>query len=200
MIRILILFFVCLNCYLSSQTDTTHVIKIHFLYGSKPKHKFKKTEPKLFGGLHGGHVSIEVDGHDYGFHRYKGFHIIAHKKKCKSYFSDSLILSNRYLKKQQSAVISISITNNQYQQLNKIHKNYCANTPYDYAFLGMRCAAATQDILGQIGIVKSKTKFATILSTFYPKKMRKKIFKIAKTNNYELIINNGANTRKWEND
>lgn len=49
------------------QADTAAMIKVNFLYGSKPKRKFKETEVKSFGGLHGGHVSVQVGDTDYGF-------------------------------------------------------------------------------------------------------------------------------------
>ena len=57
-----------------------YFIKVHFLYGSKPKKEYKKTESKWFGGIHGGHVEIEINDTVYGFGPYKKFHYIAHKK------------------------------------------------------------------------------------------------------------------------
>src|ERR1700741_2237387 len=40
--------------------DST-IIKVHFLYGSKPAKQYKDSESKWFGGKLGGHVGIEVD-------------------------------------------------------------------------------------------------------------------------------------------
>ena len=38
--------------------DST-MLKVHFLYGSKPKKAFKHMQKKWFGGLIGGHAGIE---------------------------------------------------------------------------------------------------------------------------------------------
>jgi hypothetical protein len=35
-------------------------VKVHFVYGSKPKSAFKKIEAKQFGGIHGGHVYLNL--------------------------------------------------------------------------------------------------------------------------------------------
>ncbi|MES2516377.1 MAG: hypothetical protein V4580_19640 [Bacteroidota bacterium] len=95
-------------------------------------------------------------------------------------------------------IIPLSI--DQYNKINQITQNYCKITPYDYAFFGMRCASTVQDILGQIGVVKKKKRLSNIVTTFYPKKLRKRLFKLAKKNNYQIIRYPGRKTRKWESD
>jgi hypothetical protein len=77
-----VLFLIAVYKSAFSQTDTAHFIKVHFIYGSKPKRSYKTTEQKVFGGLHGGHVSIQFDTMDYGFEP-KNFpvHIFARKKE-----------------------------------------------------------------------------------------------------------------------
>ena len=152
--------------FLFSQSDSLHVIKVHFLYGSKPLKNTKKSEPKSFGGLHGGHVTIEVDSVDYGFNSSFPFHIIAHKKWTGEFVKKYLKGEHRYKTGEKTVTFYIPISKEQYFKLNQIHLNYCNKTPYDYACLGMRCASATYDILSQIGVFKSKTQFFTILSTF----------------------------------
>ncbi len=74
------------------------------------------------------------------------------------------------------------------------------NAPYDYAFLGMRCAASAQDVLGQIGVVKKRKRLKNIYTTFYPKKLRKRLLKQATEKNYKIISHQGRPTRKWEKD
>lgn len=184
-----------------SQTDTSHIIKVHFLYGSKPKKKFKETEFKSFGGLHGGHVSIEVDGIDYNFEPTYSHHVFPHKRNIKADFVDNnLNGKSRYSETSKTVTFLIPLTQEQYLKIIQIHQNYCKTTPYDYAFFGMRCANSTQDILGQIGVLKRKKRFINVLTTFYPRKLRKRLFKLAKTKNYQTVATQGRQTRKWERD
>lgn len=184
-----------------SQVDTIHVIKVHFLYGSKPKRQYRSSELKSFGGLHGGHVTIQVDDTDYGFEpTTRRVHIFP-RKTYKSDFVDEVLQgAEPYSTENKTATFIFPITQQQYDHLNRIHKSYCDKTPFDYAFFGMRCASATQDILGEIGLIKKRSRGWNIASTFYPKKLRKRLFKLAKKNNYLVIKNEGRRTRKWERD
>src|SRR5688572_4360940 len=70
-----------------AQSHDSAMMNIHFLYGSKPKWKYRNVEQKEFGGLHGGHVTLQVNGFDYGFERSGGFHVFSRSKKYKSKFS-----------------------------------------------------------------------------------------------------------------
>lgn len=185
----------------NAQADTLHFIKIHFLYGSKPLKSYKSTETKAFGGIHGGQVTIQVDSFSYGFEAVLPAHIFSHKKNFQADFvkkTPKEIPFNDTTSK--TITFLIPVTKEQYNKLNHILKEYCNVTPYDYAFFGMRCAAAVQDILGQIGIFKIKSRLGIILTTFYPKKLRKKLFRIARERNYEITRIEGRKTRKWERD
>ncbi len=184
-----------------SQNDSLRYIKVHFLYGSKPKKQFKTTENKYFGGLHGGHVSIQVGNMDYGFEPTDKVHIIAHKRHYKANFVENIVNGHmRYDTTSKVVTFIIPISIEQYNNLNRINQNYCKVTPYDYAFFGMRCASTAQDILGQIGVVKKKRRFNNIVTTFYPKKLRKRMFRLAEKNNYTIIQRPGRASRKWERD
>jgi hypothetical protein len=184
-----------------SQLDTAHIIKVNCLYGSKPKRKYRETEFKSFGGLHGGHISIQIGDSDYGFEPTTRVHVFANKRRIKSNFVvHNLNGKLRYSETNKTLTFLIPLTNEQYKALNQILNSYCKNSPYDYAFFGMRCASATQDILAQIGIVKKRKRFTNIVTTFYPKKLRKRLFKLAYKNNYQLIKTNGRKERKWEMD
>ena len=183
-----------------AQTDSVHIIRVRFLYGSKPKRSAKDIEPKYFGGIHGGHVTIEVDSLDYGFEPANGFHILAHGKHFKSDFVARKTPVERYGPGSKMATVLIPLTDKQYKQLNEIHSCYCANTPYDYAFFGMRCAASAEHILELIGLSRPRGITATITSTFYPKMLRKRLLKLAAKKHYEIIRQEGRNTRIWEKD
>jgi hypothetical protein len=187
---------------LSEQTDTAkYFIQVHFLYGSKPARGHKKTEMKYFGGIHGGHVTIQIDSMDYGFEPAYGFHVFAHRRKFKSDYVDKHVYGpQRYPTGNKAVTFIIPITKAQNDSIRKIIANYCVNTPYDYAFFGMRCAASASDILAQIGLQKKRNRFMTVTRVFYPKKLRKRLFRLAEKNHYKVIVQEGRSGRKWEKD
>ncbi len=195
-----------LKCLLISalafgQMDTTHIIKVNFLYGSKPIRAYKATESKYFGGLHGGHVTIQVGDIDYGFRRAtKRTHIFPHKTPNSVFVAKELNGQPRYSADRKTVTFLIPVTPRQYESLSHIHTCYRDTTPFDYAFFGMRCASTTQQILGQIGVVKKRSHFGNVATAFYPKRLRKRIFRLAKKNNYEIIKTEGKPTRRWERD
>jgi hypothetical protein len=195
---IFLLFSFYFSLGLNSQNDS---IRVHFLYGSKPLKKYKNTEAKFFGGLHGGHVSIEIDHVDYGFEPKGKFHILPHRKSCHSAFITRQTNGrNPYTDKDKVVTFIIPVTPQQHDSLFSIMNSYCFHAPYDYAFFGMRCAAATQDILGKTGILKPKGKLSNVATTFYPKKLRKRMYRLSKEKNYRIIFHEGRKTRKWEKD
>ena len=200
--RLCIIILLLSFCFvLKAQTDTSHFIKVHFLYGSKPLKKYRSTENKYFGGIHGGHVTIETDSIDYGFSPEGKVHIFSHHKNHHSQFIGKCTHQlEPYPKGSKITTFIIPVTKVQYEQIHKIQTDYCAKPPYDYAFFGMRCAASAQDVLGQIGIVKKRGKIRNIYSTFYPKKLRRRMFKLAKEKNYKIETQEGRVTRKWESD
>jgi hypothetical protein len=192
-------------CFLSAsgQRDTTRMIKVHFLYGSKPHRAHKDKETKWFGGLHGGHVSIEVDDKVIGFAPSGKLHIFAKRKPEK--FHSGFQLQELESFRQDSiackyATVHIPVTQDQYMKITDIHSAYYRKAPYDYAFFGMRCAAATYEILGQLDIVKRKSRLGNIVTHFYPKPLRKKMFRIARSRSYLVTSQPGRPTRKWEKD
>lgn len=184
-----------------SQTDTSQLIRVHFLYGSKPKWKHRSTEVHYFGGLHGGHVSIEVDSVDYGFEAtIRPVHIFPHKKRKSHFATLPLQGRKRYGDQNKTVTFVIPVSYETYRHLRTINRCYADSTPYDYAFFGMRCASATYEILAKVGLVKQKRRFFNIVSNFYPKRLRKKLFRLAQKNNYTAISTSGKTTRRWERD
>ena len=94
----------------------------------------------------------------------------------------------------------IPVSQSQLIKLDSICKVYCAHAPYDYALFGMRCGAATYDVLAQIGIVKTYSYKKTFLKIFYPRILREKLLKEAQQNGWEVIRQEGTNRRVWEKD
>ena len=190
-----------LSLYGSAQTDTARLIKVHFLYGSKPGEGHKGTEARYFGGLHGGHVSIEVDSIDYGFVPAGRLHIFPHRNyRHSAYVSSATYGMPVYPADMKVVTIVIQVRQQQYDQLKKTLTAYDSCAPYDYAFFGMRCAASTEDVLGQIGLIRSKSRLWSVCSTFYPKKLRRRLLKMAAEKQWQVIFQEGRPSRKWEKD
>lgn len=186
---------------ISAAGQPDHTLKVLFRYGSKPAYGFEKTEHDDFGGIHGGHVCLGIDSVIVGFDSPVGFNIFPNKRNMKGmwvceeeteYMKDTI--SKKY------AIVEIPISDSQYHHLNEILADYLNNSPYDYAFFGMRCASATYDVLSQIGIVKQKSYSGIVYSVFYPRLLRKKIFRLARQHSFKIMRLKGRKSREWEED
>ncbi|MEO7444394.1 MAG: hypothetical protein ABIT96_00215 [Ferruginibacter sp.] len=174
-------------------------IVVHFLYGSTPANGYEKTEKNRFGGKKGGHVSLEAGDSIIGFQPKGNCHLVAMNNLKNGYFradDKNKWLADTVGNKYTSILIPVS--DEQYALLKNTLNNYLDESPYDYAFLGMRCAAATSDILEQIGILDKKNRTAKWTSNFYPQLFRRQMLKLAEDKNYTIVRHEGRNSRKWE--
>lgn len=187
---------------LGLNAQETTFIKIHFEYGSKPGKGYKKTESKYFGGIHGGHVTIEIGDSIYGFSPTGGgARIFAKRSHSNGNFHlESKLKYSFDSTSDKQTSITIPISKEELNLLRKHVNHYLNNVPYDYALFGMRCAASAHEMLSVAGIFKKRTKFFSIFYNFYPKKLRKRILDKAFDENYEIIHQEGRKERKWEND
>ena len=195
----------CLIPFLSFSQDTNY-LKVHFLYGSKPLKKYRDNEPKWFGGILGGHVGIEGNSDSIlNFLPNGKFHWFADKDNKHSTYAVHSV-DNFYAilggnsDNSKKAIVYIPVTRQQKQKFDSIATVYLKQTPYDYALLGMRCGGATYDILGQLGILKNYSYSKTYKKIFYPKKLRKRLFKKANKNGWKIVRQDGSSKRKWEQD
>lgn len=201
--RIVFSFFLFVLCNLSYSQYT---LKVHFLYGSTPIKKYKD-EPKWFGGKLGGHVGVELEGRS-GILNFvpKGkFHVFQDKKDKHGDFVIhdydrfySILGGESHSNKK--TVIYIPISEKQKFIFDSLSKAYIKETPYDYAFLGMRCGAAAYDILAKLHILKEYNYYNTWNKIFYPKKLRRKLYALAQKNNWRVEKSAGSQKRKWEKD
>jgi hypothetical protein len=189
----------------SVASDTTY-IKVHFLYGSRPKREFKDTEHHWFGGIHGGHVGIEVDSnYIIDFVPAGAFHIIEHQNNKHSRFVTHTVAGfwstfGGDTGDMKRTTIVIPIDEQQKKKLDSIAAAYTSSPPYDYAFIGMRCAAAAYDVLAQIEVMQSHCRSGTYFRNFYPKRFRHHLMKKAKKEGWSIVKHEGCDTRVWEND
>lgn len=178
-----------------AQTDT---IKVHFLYGSIPAKNFKGAEPKYFGGIKGGHVNIEARGMVLDFMPGKCPIFPDNKHPSGGFRLNHSVYWDTASSKWMTILVPVSS-----QQMDRLLQLFASNTqqtPYDYAVLGVRCAAASYDVLSEIGLVKQMSRRKNITKNFYPKLMRKRIVKMARKRNYTIIRHEGRSSRKWEKD
>ena len=128
--------------FASAQNDS--VIKVHFLYGSKPVKSYKNKQQKWFGGMLGGHVGIEADSSQVlSFIPQGKFHWIANNKtRHSSYVIQTTSEFYNILGAVDSAkqlVIYVPVSAAQRFVFDSLQKAYLSRPPYDYALLGMRC-------------------------------------------------------------
>lgn len=183
-----------------SQTiDSSKLIRIHIIHGSKPK---SLVEYKTIGGMYGGHVVIEADSNVYGFFfDSKRIHIFPHKKNSVGvYEKEKLSDWKRNYKSYKITSIEIPVSIKQYKQLITEYEGYTRQSPHDYAFFGMRCASSCYWMLGSIGVVGKCSRLKSMQKAFHPKAFRKKMQKNSQKKGYVTYLQKGRSTRKWEND
>lgn len=188
-----------------AQNDSVEV-RVHFLYGSKPKRKYKSTEDRWFGGVLGGHAGIEWKPNKIiNFQPKSRFHLFHKKQIINSKYSvlDTVtfheILGGKYNDNKRT-IVCLKLSREQYNKLDSLANAYHEKSPYDYAFFGMRCGAATYDLLAKSGVLK-KCKFnKTWRCNFYPRIVRRKLEKLANKEHTAIIRSEGSTRRIWEKD
>ena len=187
---------------LSSLAGDSLFFKLHFVYGSRPKQAYRSSEKSYFGGIHGGHVYMEIDHDIFSFGPDHGrWHIFGHKRKIVGcYRLDSNLVWCGDTGRLKITSITIPVSRAQMQQLKALEHHYLGSSPYDYAFFGMRCAAAAYDVLSTTGICKKRSRAGTITKNFYPKRLRIRLLKRAAREHWIVEKQEGRNTRRWEKD
>lgn len=192
------------TCSAFAQADSTHLIYVHILHGSKPKREFREDEYKMLGGMYGGHVVIQVDSFLYGFNFGSGrVHPFARRKKAKMVGileKEDASETLRRWKNNKITTIAIPLDAQQYRELLNEAERLHADPSFDYAFFGMRCAATCYYLLGDAGVIRKSTRFRSIRKAFDPKQLRKKLVRIAHKRNYVITVQPGSERRKWEGD
>lgn len=194
--KLLLSFIVLFSCFAAS---AQRQVTIHFLYGSTPARGYEHIEKKRFGGKKGGHVTIEAGDSIIGFQPKGTCHLIAKNNLRNGYFradDKAKWVADTVGNKYTSIIIPVSDA--QYAVLKNTMNDYIEESPYDYAFLGMRCAAATWDVLEEAGILEKKGRTSKWTSNFYPQLFRRQMLKLAKEKNYTVVKHEGRSTRKWE--
>jgi hypothetical protein len=172
------LLLIAIKCFCQ---DSSAYIKVHFLYGSKPKREYKYVESKWFGGIMGGHVGVEIDSNKIlNFVPNGKFHVFA--KKYNRHSKYAIHSKNNFyeilggnMTSVKKVVFFIPITKRQKQKIDSLAQAYINQTPYDYALFGMRCASATYEVLAQLGVLKNYSYSKIYKKVFYPRRLRKQL-------------------------
>jgi hypothetical protein len=195
---------IALSCLLPMPASAQDSITIHFLHGSRPARHAAGTEPRWLGGKLGGHVGLAFapDSILHFIPRGK-FHWVgrrAPKHSCFLVSSEEQFLgvlggsAGAY----QTTTITLPVDSVQASRLAAVKTSYLAETPYDYAFLGMRCAAATDDLLAKLGVTRRRGYWGTIFGTFHPRALRKRLLRMAARQGWPVAVAQGSELRKWQ--
>ncbi len=172
----------------------------YFVYGSKP---LKETESNWFGGKLGGHVGLGIN-RDSVYHFNPGGHVGAFGKKDQpgTWLLDSAedFLCTFGCDSNKILVVSIPVSHTNWMSVKEKGNTYLYSPSYPYAFFGMRCTAACYDLLSQGGVVKTRSKSGMIRKNFYPRKLRKRLLKMAKEKGWNTELTPGRVSRKWDHD
>ncbi|HEX2898871.1 MAG TPA: hypothetical protein VHS96_04030 [Bacteroidia bacterium] len=202
----LFLFLVWIIVQTNFDAAAQQTISIHFLYGSKPAKGFRGSEPRWFGGKRGGHVGLEIAPDQVlNFGPTGKFHWVSNHGKRHSRFTEqsvgeTLMLLGKSEGRLQTLSIQITIDSANYAQLLDIRNRYLQAPPYDYAFIGMRCASATDEILAKIGLTKQRGYWGTVLHTFRPRALRTRLLRKAEVYGWKVSRQLGSERRVWEKD
>lgn len=205
--RYILLLTIGIGCFDSKaeKTDSLY-IRVHFLHGSKPKRKFHYEEDRWFGGLLGGHVGVEIEKNAvFNFTPKARFHFFAKCRIINSKYTTHDTISfygimGGHPDSAQRTIITIPISAAQKHVLDSLQIAYKEKCPYDYAFFGMRCGAAAYDVLSQAGIVEKYSFNKTWRKNFYPRKLRRRLERMAREKGYTIYKKRGTYRRKWEKD
>ena len=219
--RLLLIFIPVLFITRLSAQDS---IRVLCLYGSVPAKGWKGVEPQFNKGLftrlinlRGGHVGVEA-GTDtvLSFHpvHYNGpfhaGHFFNHCRRPNSVFRAVTVnrmwymLPHRYpdLDSLRRVVFVIPVTSGQRRVIDSLALAYLARTPYDYAFLGMRCASASYQILVYAGVATEYRRglWHRIFST---RKFRYALYKEylrRRSEGWRMYAWKGSVSREWDKD
>jgi hypothetical protein len=183
----------------SSPDTNNRTVFVHIVHGSKPA---TSNEYKVTGGYYGGHVVVQLDSFVYGFNfRSRKIHMLPSHRHSSGVFEKENVLEWRTDKKKYKVTtIEIPVTAEQFEKLRAEYEHSVLTSPYDYAFFGMRCAASCYCMLVQADIVKGSANITCILRAFHPKALHKKLTRLAADKHYNVAVQKGSGTRKWEGD
>lgn len=187
-----------INHSLPKESDIADSIVVHFIHGSIPEEGCEYNKKRL-GGYLGGHIEIEINDKVFGFlydsvpinyipkYNYNSKFEVRGKTKWEKNTENDKITS-----------IHLPVTYFQKNKLYSLLNQYLKTEPYDYSFLGQRCASSTAEILSDVGIINNFSNLESIISFFYPRTLRFTMIQFAKKNKLKVEFKKGIDCHKWE--
>jgi hypothetical protein len=192
-------------------TSPKDSIRVLFIYGSYPARGYAHTERKWFGGIHGGHVALEIAPDSVlSFRNAKHPCHVFPRKRHNSIWEiktvhgmwESFPPHNYNEDDLNRAVITIPVTVEQKKKIDSMATVYLHKTPYDYAVAGMRCASASYDIMAKAGLFKEHGA-STWWRIIMPRDLRTLLIKKAHSpegKDWRVALYSGSKKRIWERD
>ncbi|HMX40663.1 MAG TPA: hypothetical protein PK971_12115 [Saprospiraceae bacterium] len=188
-----------LPCLLAGQQ-----VWVHFIHGSKPQAGCRQQEKKWRGGLWGGHVGVEVDSNqvlDF-YPTSRRVHVLPHRRhpvgkfqwRSREGFWRYFGLPSDSLKRSS---VCLPATAAQQERLRAIAQQWAEQSPYDYAFIGVRCTSASYELLMSAGLLPERGRGAVILANFHPRQLRKHLLRRASREGWPVVRRNGTLRRIW---
>ena len=176
-------------------------VTLHCIHGSLPKQWWKEKSMRL-GGLLWGHVEIQIDDKVYGFEYVdkKNVHIFPRKKSKYNAKFTLKTLAERQTETQDEKITSVTFSTSSEQKylLTEIYTRYLRCSPYDYAFLGTRCALSACEILQEVAILPHRPHWYNVLLAFSPSLWRKQLCTYAKKHHLLIERQKGSPLKIWE--
>jgi hypothetical protein len=175
-----------------------NIIVVHFIHGSIPKEDCSYQKKRL-GGYLGGHIEIEVNNFVYGFlYDTLPMNYIPKSTFNSKFEKRGFEVWNELIANDKITSIEIPTDKKQTKELEILLNKYWNKAPYDYSFLGQRCASSTAKILSDIGIINKFSNQESIIAFYYPKLLRRTMIKYAEKNNYKIKNKSGIDCHNWE--
>jgi hypothetical protein len=195
----------------SPMETPTDSVRVYFIYGSRPARSYEMTERKWFGGIHGGHVALEIAPDRILSFRSTEYpcHLFPHKRFSSTWEVKTIhgmwetFPPHNYREEDlKRAVFTIPVTATQKKIIDSLAERYLKRSPYDYATLGMRCASASYDILAKAGLFKPYGS-ATWWKIIMPRDLRTALFRKTREageKGWKVALYEGSKRRIWEED
>jgi hypothetical protein len=178
--------------------DYNTKIIVHFIHGSVPQDDCSYQKKRL-GGYLGGHIEIEVNNFVYGFlYNTLPINYVPNSQYNSKFEKRSLKVWNDLIFNDKVTSIEILTTTKQKNELDILLNKHLNKVPYDYSFLGQRCASSTAEILSDVGIINKFSNQESIIAFYYPKLLRRTLTKYAEKNNHEIRTKKGIECQNWE--
>ena len=182
-------------------------ITVSVVHGNRVKKEFRKAygamrgSKRSVGGLKGGHVEIHMDTLVYGFTdtpQAKIPHIFSHNKKKNNGLFQK-ISKREWSKKNKTSkvtLITIPISEEQYQSLIQNYETNIKQCPYDFALFGMRCASSAYQMLNTVNILEPLKRSKTIMKIFHPRAFRKFVIPLGPGKRLSCKVSRGKCRKK----